>query len=96
MSKAPKTPAKVTKPAPAKPEATGNITSYNNDSTGNSSTSEPTYQDIDRLEQAQNLPEIGLDDPRQNASTTIQVFKGLDRRTMRVVVSGGTLYQQAI
>lgn len=93
MSKITKTPIKIINPitkAPAKliaplVTALDQIT-----------ITEPAYQDIDRLEQAQNLPEIGLDEPRQNAKTTIQVFKGLDRRTMRVVVSGGVLYQQEI
>lgn len=90
MSKITKTPAKKTALIPA--------TKAHSDQAGGPplEIAEPAYQDIDRLDQAQALPEIGPDEPRQNAKTTIQVFKGLDRRNMRVVVSDGVLYQQEI
>lgn len=57
-----------------------------------------------RLDQAQNLPEIeqdvvGTDNPVQPVCafrSAIEAFKDHDHRTMRVVVSDGTLHKQEI
>lgn len=58
-------------------------------------------QVITRLDQAQNLPELPSDQdehahPVCASVSAIQSFKSPDRRTMRVVVVDGTLYQQEI
>jgi hypothetical protein len=83
---APATPAEATEPA--KPFSQPVVHEMNMPS--------DTTAAVHRLERARSLPELAAGEKAKLVADGIQSFKDVDRRTMNVVIAGGTLHKQEV